>query len=72
GFNGLPIGFRGVDTETIWWHGCYSAGWWSSTQGVQEPTFGMPVRMWSDNKDFSTGYSEFNPGCALPVRCIKD
>lgn len=72
GFNGQPAGFRGVDEEIIWWHGAYSAGWWSSTQGIREASFGMPVRMWSDSIYFSVGYSEFSPGCALPVRCIKN
>ena len=71
-FNGLPIGFRACAGDEDWMHSAYSAGWWSSTAGVQmEPEFGITVRMWSDLHTFVTN-AEFNPGVGLPVRCIKD
>jgi len=35
-------------------HSAYSAGWWSSTAGVQMgPEFGITVRMWSDLHTFA-------------------
>ena len=71
-FNGLPIGFRACAGDEDWMHTCYSAGWWSSTAGVQMgPEFGITVRLWSDLHTFVTN-AEFNPGVGLPVRCIKD
>ena len=71
-FNGLPIGFRACAGDEDWMHSAYSAGWWSSTAGVQMgPEFGITVRMWSDLHTFVTN-AEFNPGVGLPVRCIKD
>ena len=43
-FNGLPIGFRACAGDEDWMHTCYSAGWWSSTAGVQMgPEFGITV-----------------------------
>ena len=45
-FNGLPIGFRACAGDEDWMHSCYSAGWWSSTAGVQMgPEFGITVRL---------------------------
>lgn len=77
-FNGKPVGFRACSVnpgEDVWMHACYSAGWWSSSAAVEMVDmgvdFGIPVRMWSDYQQFVTN-SEFNPGVALPVRCLKD
>lgn len=77
-FNGKPLGFRACSVnagEDVWMHACYSAGWWSSSAAVAMTgmgvDFGIPVRIWSDSQNFIT-VSEFNPGVALPVRCLKD
>ncbi|MBQ8308173.1 MAG: fibrobacter succinogenes major paralogous domain-containing protein [Alistipes sp.] len=77
-FNGKPVGFRACSVgegEDVWMHACYSAGWWSSNTAVamvdMGVEFGIPVRMWSDLQTFVTT-SEFNPGVALPVRCLKN
>ncbi len=77
-FNGKPVGFRACAVgpgEDLWMHACYSAGWWSSNTAVNMVDmgveFGIPVRMWSDLQTFVTT-SEFNPGVALPVRCLMD
>ena len=65
-FNGLPIGFRACAGDEDWMHSAYSAGWWSSTAGVQMgPEFGITVRMWSDLHTFVTN-AEFNPGSRTP------
>lgn len=71
-FNGKPVGFRACAGDETWMHACYSAGWWSATQGtLMGPEFGVPVRMWSDLHTFVTS-SEFHPAVGLPVRCLKD
>lgn len=77
-FDGKPVGFRACSVgpgEELWMHACYSAGWWSSNTAVSMVDmgveFGITVRMWSDLQTFVTT-SEFNPGVALPVRCLKD
>lgn len=78
-FDGIPVGFRACFEEDsidrpLWNHACYSAGWWSATQGEKiEPCeqYACPVRMWSDQPYFVIN-SEFRIDCALPVRCLKD
>ena len=58
-FSGIPIGFRSysfnpADGGVQWDHASYSAGWWSSTQGVMGEGYCAVVRMWSDNQRFAT------------------
>lgn len=74
-FNGLPIGFRSYSVGEggqLWEHACYSAGWWSSTQGTMGEGFASVVRMWSDNQRFVTDGSNFIAGVGLTVRCLRD
>ena len=75
-FSGIPIGFRSysfnpADGGVQWDHASYSAGWWSSTQGVMGEGFCAVVRMWSDNQRFATD-SNFIGGVGLTVRCLQD
>jgi len=77
GFNGIPIGFRSysfneADGGVQWDHACYSAGWWSATQGEMGEGFCSVVRMWSDNQRFVTEGSNFIGGVGLTVRCLRD
>lgn len=74
-FNGLPIGFRSYSVGEggqLWDHACYSAGWWSSTQGAMGEGFASVVRMWSDSQRFVTDGSNFIAGVGLTVRCLQD
>ena len=75
-FSGIPIGFRSysfnpADGGVQWDHASYSAGWWSSTQGVMGEGYCAVVRMWSDNQRFATD-SNFIGGVGLTVRCLQD
>ena len=55
--NFTPVSYTHLDVykRQDWMHSCYSAGWWSSTAGVQMgPEFGITVRLWSDLHTFVT------------------
>ena len=74
-FSGIPIGFRSYSFNPadggVQWDHAYSAGWWSSTQGVMGEGYCAVVRMWSDNQRFATD-SNFIGGVGLTVRCLQD